>query len=229
MIRRSAYGQNFMAVVLDYSDYVFVQTFSPGIENQGSPVLSRKNQLNVDLRVGVVPHRFHNGLICLCDNCFSSFALSLKGRLRGTVMFPVLPSSRPYRDVEHGRRLPSTELWPLTGLFATGTDLQRRVQRGGMFHRRNSPVRRNDHDGRLVPQGHKLGRNGVPDRPPMPLQGRDMSRRDTNPVEGRHQADTLSRRDTSSVETEPSDGPHTPLQGRNLTASPNCPGPDSGN
>lgn len=141
----------------------------------------------------------------------------------------LLPSSRPYRDVGHGRRLPSTELWPLTGLFATCTDLHRRVQRGGMFHRRNSPVRRNDHDGCLVPQGHKLGRNGVPDRPPMHLQGRNMSRRNTSPVEGRHQTDTLSRRDTSSVETAPSEGPRTPLQGRNLISSPNYPCPDSGN
>ena len=56
----------------------------------------------------------------------------------------------------------STELWPLTGLFVAGADLHRRVQRGGMFHRRNSPVRRNDHDGCLVPQGHKPGRRSPP-------------------------------------------------------------------
>jgi len=48
-----------------------------------------------------------------------------------------------------------------------------------------------------------------------------MSRRDTSPVEGRHQADTLSRRDTSSVETAPSEGPHTPLQGRNMSRRDN--------
>ena len=97
-------------------------------------------------------------------------------------MFPVLPSFRPYRDEgnRNGCRATelssfrddgenggadSTELWPLTGLYATGTDLHRRVQRGGMFHRRNSPVRRNDHDGCLVPKGHKLGRDGAFGRP----------------------------------------------------------------
>ena len=45
-----------------------------------------------------------------------------------------------------------------------------------------------------------------PTAPPMPLRGQNMSRRDTNPVEGRHQADTLSRRDTSSVGTTFTDG-----------------------
>jgi hypothetical protein len=56
MIRRSAYGQNFMTVVLDYGNQIFVQTFSPRVENQGVSVLNGKNHLDVDLRVGVVSH-----------------------------------------------------------------------------------------------------------------------------------------------------------------------------
>lgn len=45
-----------MTVVLDYGNHVFVQTFSPRIEDKGSPVLNCKNQLDMDLRVGVVSH-----------------------------------------------------------------------------------------------------------------------------------------------------------------------------
>lgn len=201
---------------------------------------------------------------------FSSFVSSLKGRLRGTVMFFVLPSFRPCGTWNTGGGSRSTELWPLTGLFAAGVDLLRRYSEGvcptgatapkcattvktsptelpslrDVGHRRrfpfyrasapdgairgrcgfaqtgtarrnvprdNSSVERNNHDGRLVPGGQKLGRRGISDRPPMPLQGQNMS-----------------RRDTSSVETVPSEGPHTPLQGRNLISSPNCPCPDSG-
>ena len=44
-----------------------------------------------------------------------------------------------------------------------------------------------------------------------------MSRRDTSPVEGRHQADTLSRRDKSSVETAFPTDPTTPLLGQNMS------------
>ena len=137
--------------------------------------------------------------------------------------FPVLPSSRPYRDVDIGDVSRSTELWPLTGLFATGADLHRRYTEGGMSRRDNSSVRRNDHDGHLVPQGHKpgrrsppggrlvpqgrkLGRDGISDRPPMPLQGQNMS-----------------RRDTSSVGTAFTDGSQRPFRGKTSPPPPIVP------
>ena len=44
-----------------------------------------------------------------------------------------------------------------------------------------------------------------------------MFRRDTSPVKGRHQADTLSRRDASSVEMAFPTDPTTPLQGQNMS------------
>jgi hypothetical protein len=56
MVCRPAYAQDLMTVVLDYGNHVFVQTLSPGIEDQGSPVLNRKNHLDVDLRVGTISH-----------------------------------------------------------------------------------------------------------------------------------------------------------------------------
>ena len=143
--------------------------------------------------------------------------------------FPVLPSFRPYRDVEYWQRFPFYRALAPDGAIRDRCGFTQTVHRGGMSRRDNSSVRRNDHDEHLVPQGHKpgrrsppgghlvpkgheLGRRGISDRSSMPLQGRNMS-----------------RRDTSSVETAPSEGTRTPLQGRNLISSPNCPCPDSEN
>jgi hypothetical protein len=56
MVCRSAYGQDLMTVILDYGDHVFVQPFSPRIEDQGIPVLYSKHHLDVDLRVGAISY-----------------------------------------------------------------------------------------------------------------------------------------------------------------------------
>ena len=144
------------------------------------------------------------------------------------MIFPVLPSFRPYRDVEHGRRLPFYRALAPEGAIRDRCGFTQTVHRGGDVPQGHKPGKRSPPGGHLVPQGrklgrdgisnrphnapsgakhvpqgHKLGRNGVPDRPPMPLQGRNMS-----------------RRDNSSVGTAFTDGSQRPFRGKTSPPPP---------
>ena len=158
------------------------------------------------------------------------------------------------RDVGHRRRFPFYRASAPDGAIRGRCGFAQTVHPEGMSRRDNSSAEGQHLDGHHVPQGHKLGRDGISDRPPTPLQGRNMSRRDTSSVEGRHhdrhlvpQGHKLGRDGISDrPPNAPSGAKHVPqghklgrngvpgrspmpLQGRNLTSFPNCPGPDSGN